>query len=76
MAADDTVQGVKSEIEQARVSLAAAVDQIAYRTSPKRLRDNAKAAALAFARTPKGKAVLAGAGTLLAVVIVRRVVKH
>lgn len=76
MPADRTADDIQRDIEHARVSLAGAVDQIAYRTNPKRVADNARTTLLARARTPQGKAVIAGVGALLAIVVVRKIVKH
>jgi hypothetical protein len=76
VARERSADDIQRDIEQARASLAVAVDQLAYRTNPKRLADNAKESALAKARTPEGQAVLAGAGLLLALLIVRRIRKH
>lgn len=64
---------IQREIEQARVTLADAVDQLAYRTSPKRLSEQLKQAVRDKAQTPAGKAVLGGAGALVVVLVVRRV---
>ncbi|MDT4997483.1 MAG: hypothetical protein QOD45_1551 [Pseudonocardiales bacterium] len=68
-----SAEEIQRDIQQARASLAVAVDQIAYRTSPKRVANNAKAALMAKARTPQGKAVLAGVGLLVLVLVIRRV---
>jgi hypothetical protein len=67
---------IESDIENARTSLAATVDQLAHRADPKRLLESTKAALLAQARTPRGKAVVGGAGALLAFVVLRRIVKR
>jgi hypothetical protein len=67
---------IERDIVQARASLAAAVDQLAHRTDPKRLLESTKAALLARARTPQGRAVVGAAGALLAVVVIRRIVKR
>lgn len=64
---------IQREIEQARVQLANAVDQLAYRTSPQRLSEQLKATLRAKAQTPKGKAVIAGAGALVVILVIRRV---
>jgi Protein of unknown function (DUF3618) len=68
-----SAEEIQRDIQQARASLAVAVDQIAYRTSPKRVANNAKAALLAKARTPQGQAVLAGVGLLVLIMVIRRV---
>jgi Protein of unknown function (DUF3618) len=68
-----SAEEIQRDIQQARASLAVAVDQIAYRTSPKRVANNAKTALLAKARTPQGQAVLAGVGLLVLILVVRRI---
>jgi hypothetical protein len=68
-----SAEEIQRDIQQARASLAVAVDQIAYRTSPKRVANNAKTALMAKARTPQGQAVLAGVGLLVLILVVRRI---
>ena len=67
---------IERDIENARTSLAEAVDQLAYRADPKRLLESTKAGLFARARTPHGRAVIGGAGALLALVVIRRIVKR
>jgi hypothetical protein len=67
---------IERDIEQARVTLASAVDQIVYRTSPKRLSEQAKQSLTEKAKTPQGKAVIGGAGVVVVLLIVRRVRKR
>lgn len=76
MAGERSADEIQRDIENARVSLAVAVDQLAYRTNPKRVADNAKQALKEKARTPQGRAVLGGAGLLLAILVIRRVAKR
>lgn len=76
MAGERTADEIQRDIEQARASLAAAVDQLAVRTSPKRLADQAKQSLRQRAQTPQGQAVIAGAGLLVLVLVVRRFRKH
>lgn len=76
MAGERSADEIQRDIEQARASLAVAVDQLAFRANPKRLADDGKQALLAKAHTPQGQAVLAGAGLLLAVMIIRRFTRH
>jgi hypothetical protein len=71
--AERTADDIQREIEQARTSLAVAVDQLAYRTSPRRLGEDIKTAVIAKAKSPQGKAVIAGAGAIVALLIVRRI---
>jgi hypothetical protein len=67
---------IQRDIEQARVTLANAVDQIAYKTSPKRLTEQAKQTLKEKAQSPQGKAVIGGAGALVLILIIRRVRKR
>lgn len=71
--AERNADEIQHDIEQARVSLASAVDQLAERTSPKRVANDLKQDVLAKARTPQGKAVLGGAGLLVAILVIRRI---
>ena len=72
MAGDRSADEIQREIEAARVSLASAVDEIAYRANPKRVGDSLKQTLREKAATPQGQAVLAGAGLLVVVVVIRR----
>jgi hypothetical protein len=71
--AERSADDIRRDIEQARVTLASSVDQLAYRTNPKRVADNAKQSLLARARTPQGQAVLGGVGLVVVLLIVRRI---
>lgn len=71
--AERNADEIQHDIEQARISLASAVDQLAERTSPKRVANDLKQDVLAKARTPQGKAVLGGAGVLVAILVIRRI---
>ena len=73
MASDRTPEDIQRDIEQARAQLATAVDQLAERTSPKRIANQTKATLLAKAQTPVGMAVIGGAGLLVALLVVRRI---
>lgn len=64
---------IQREIEQARVKLAGAVDQLAYRTSPKRVAEGAKRSLREHAQSPAGKAVIGVTGGLVVLLIVRRI---
>lgn len=74
--AERTAEQIQHDIEQARVSLAVAVDQITYRTNPKRVVEQIKASLLEKAQTPQGKAVLGATGAVLLFTVVRRLRKH
>lgn len=71
--AQRTAEEIQREIEQARASLAVAVDQLAERTNHKRLANEAKQSLLAKAQTPAGKAVIGGAGALVVLLVIRRI---
>jgi hypothetical protein len=64
---------IQREIEHARDDLATAVDQIAYRTNPKRLSDQAKVTLREKAQSDQGRMVIAGVGVLVLVYLVWRV---
>ena len=56
---------IQLEIDAARESLAATLDHLVYRGSPKRVADQGRQAALRFFQTPAGFAVLGGVGLLI-----------
>jgi hypothetical protein len=64
---------IQREIEQARMKLAGAVDQLAYRTNPKRVAENAKQTLRERAQSPAGRAVIGVAGGLVVVLVIRRI---
>lgn len=72
MAVDRSPEQIQQEIEAARVALASSLDQLAERTSPKRLAAQGKNRAAEFARSPQGMAVIGGVGLLFALLLVRR----
>lgn len=69
---DRTADQIQGDIVAARAALARTVDELAYRTSPKRVLGRTKQSLREKARTPQGQAVIAGASALLLVVLVRR----
>jgi hypothetical protein len=71
--AERDAEQIQRDIEKARVSLASSVDQIVYRTNPKRVAENAKTTLMQKALTPQGKAVIGGAGAIVVILIVRRI---
>lgn len=73
---DRTADQIQSDIVAARSALARTVDELAYRTNPKRVVDNAKRTLRAKARTPQGQAVIAGAGVLVLILLVKRFRRH
>jgi len=56
---------IQLEIDSARESLAATLDHLVYRSSPKRVADHGRQAVLTFFQTPAGIAVLGGVGLLV-----------
>ncbi len=63
---------IQLEIDAARESLAATLDQLAYRTSPSRVVGQGRAAALRFLQSPPGIAIVSGIGLLVTVGVVRK----
>lgn len=76
MPGERSAEEIQRDIEQARTALAGAVDQLAERTSPKRLVAQVKATVRQQAQTPAGKAAIGAAGVLVALLIIRRIRKH
>jgi hypothetical protein len=76
VAGERSPEEIQRDIEQARAALAVAVDQLAERTSPKRVTNDVKQALVAKASTPQGKAVIGAAGALVLLLVVRRIRRH
>jgi hypothetical protein len=66
---------IQQEIDAARESLAATLDDLAFRTSPKRLSDQAKEKAQAFLQSPPGIALVSVVGLTVTFVVTRKIVK-
>ena len=64
---------IQLEIDAARESLAATLDQLTYRTSPTRLRDKGRAAVERFLQSPAGQATVGAVGLVVVIVVVRKV---
>jgi hypothetical protein len=64
---------IQLEIDAARSSLAATLDQLAYRGSPTRIKADGKAAVQRFLQTPAGMAAVGAVGVLLTVVLVQKI---
>jgi Protein of unknown function (DUF3618) len=64
---------IQREIESSRAQLAATLDQLAEKTSPKRLAGVARARATELAMSPPGISVLGAVGLLVALGIARKV---
>lgn len=64
---------IQLEIDAARESLAATLDQLTYRTSPTRLKAKGRDAVQRFLQTPAGMATVGAVGLLLTVVVVQKI---
>ena len=64
---------IQLEIDAARESLAATLDQLAYRTSPTRLKSQGRDAVQRFLASPAGKAAVGAVGLLVTVVLVQKI---
>ncbi len=64
---------IQLEIDAARESLAATLDQLTYRTSPSRLKAKGRAAVERFLQSPAGQATVGAVGLLVVIVVVRKV---
>jgi hypothetical protein len=64
---------IQLEIDAARESLAATLDQLTYRTSPTRLKAKGRAAVQAWLQTPAGKAAVGAVGLLVTFVVVQKI---
>lgn len=67
---------IQSQIEQARAALADAVDQLTYRTNPKRVIEKTKASLVAKAQSDQGRIVIGVVGGVIVLVIVRKIFKR
>jgi hypothetical protein len=74
--ADRDPDEIKRDIEQSRAALAEAVDEIAHRTNPKRVADNAKHSLIVKAKTPQGQLVIGVVGATVVILIIKRFRKH
>jgi hypothetical protein len=64
---------IQLEIDAARESLAATLDHLVYRGSPKRVVAEGRETALRFLQTPVGMAVAGGVGLLLSLAVVQKI---
>jgi hypothetical protein len=71
--ADRDPEAIKRDIDVARDQLANTVDSLAERANPRRLADDLRARVIGFVQKPVVMVSLAGAGALVAFVVVRRV---
>ncbi|MGY1855566.1 DUF3618 domain-containing protein [Modestobacter sp. SYSU DS0290] len=67
---------IQQEIDAARESLGATLDELAFRTNPKRLSEEAKAKVQEFLASPPGKALIAAVGLTVTLVVTRKVVRR
>ena len=63
---------IQLEIDAARESLAATLDQLVYRSSPQRLKAQGQAAVQQFLQTPAGMAAVGAVALLAALRVARR----
>lgn len=66
---------VQREIEQARDALAATLDELGTRANPQRFVEAGKASVQEKLNDPRVRYVLIGAGVLVAVIVVRKVIR-
>lgn len=71
--ADRDPNAIKQDIDQARDQLASTVDALAERANPQRIADDAKAAVIQFVKKPAVMVSIAGLGTVVVVIFVRRI---
>ena len=66
---------IQQEIDAARESLAATLDELSFRGNPKRLTEQGKAKVQEFLQSPAGKAAIGAVGLVVTLVVTRTVVK-
>jgi hypothetical protein len=71
--ADRDPETIKRDIDVARDQLAATVDSLAERANPRRLADDLKARVIGFVTKPAVAVSLVGIGSVVVVVMVRRI---
>ncbi|MDH6246837.1 DUF3618 domain-containing protein [Mycobacterium sp. OTB74] len=71
--ADRNPDDIKQDIDRARDQLASTVDALAERANPQKLADDLKARVLAFVSKPAVIVSAAGLGTVVLVLVVRRI---
>ena len=67
---------IKQDIDQARDQLASTVDALAERANPRRIADDAKAGVAQFVKKPAVMVTIAGLGTVVVVILVRRITRR
>jgi osmotically-inducible protein OsmY len=76
VAGERSADDIQQDIERSRAALAEAVDQLTYRTSPKRVANDVKQSLREKAQTTQGRIVIGVAGGVIALLIVKRIRKH
>ncbi|CDO89796.1 membrane protein [Mycobacterium triplex] len=71
--ADRDPEAIKQEIDLARDQLAATVDSLAERANPRRLADDLKVRVIGFVTKPAVVVTLAGIGSVVVFVAIRRI---
>jgi hypothetical protein len=71
--ADRDPEAIKQEIDIARDQLAATVDSLAERANPRRLADDLKVRVIGFVTKPAVAVTLAGIGSVVVFVVIRRI---
>jgi len=71
--ADRDPETIKRDIDVARDQLASTVDSLAERANPRRLADDLKARVIGFVTKPAVAVSLAGIGSAVVIVVVRRI---
>lgn len=64
---------IKQDIDVAREQLASTVDALAERANPARIADDVKAGVVQFVKKPAVAVSLAGFGTVVLVLVIRRI---
>ena len=72
MAGERSADDIQADIEKSRAALAEAVDQLAERTSPRRIADEVKQNLREKANSPKGRIAIGISGGLVVLLVVRR----
>jgi hypothetical protein len=71
--ADRDPDKIKQDIDVARDKLATTVDALAERANPRKIADDAKAGVVQFVKKPAVAVSLAGLGTVVLVIVIRRI---
>ncbi|MEP9391710.1 MULTISPECIES: DUF3618 domain-containing protein [Gordonia] len=66
---------IEQDIAKAREELASTLDTLAARANPQRLTEDAKSAALAFVNKPAVKYAIAGVGSVVVILVIRKVMR-